>query len=210
MSHLFRSPLAASALALSIMVGISACGTNGDSKSSSTTGGSTSQTTAGPADSTTSATGATTSTSTGSDPTTSTSQPNGGEFTRTLEEGTHTGFLRGVTQGTVEGQTVSVVGFDQAEMLTGQAAVDAAIANGDAEPGATSLDTDYYLNNPDDTLIQLPVIPDSQIWVLDGGSPDTVPGSIDEAAAADGLYEIEVVVVRGVSLITAVEAIYLP
>lgn len=103
-----------------------------------------------------------------------------------------------------------MVGFDEVELLTGQEALDAAIAAGDAEPGATSLDTDYYLNNPDDTLIQLPVIPDSQIWVLDGGSPDTVPGSIEDAAAFDGLYEIEVVVVRGVSLITAVEAIYLP
>lgn len=121
-----------------------------------------------------------------------------------LPEGPHYGYLKGTKLGKVEGQAVSIVGFDKVDFLTGKAAQDAAKAAGE------TLDTDYYIRNVNPLVRQLPVIPDSQITVLDGGSPNQVPSSIDEAAAKPGLYKIEVVVVRGVSLITAVEGVYLP
>ena len=92
----------------------------------------------------------------------------------------------------------------------GHLAVAAAIAAGDAEPGATSIDNDYYLVNDDETPIDLPVIPDSQVWVLVEGSPETVPAGIEDAVAQPGIYRIEVVVVRGVSLITGVEGVFVP
>lgn len=210
-----RRRLVASALSVALVTSVVACGADGDKKATSTTA----------AESTTTTGDAPSTSSDKSDPESSTTETSGGSSTAeptttagsggttsgfgSLAEGSYTGFFRSVTSGSVEGQAVQVVGFDDVDLLTGQEAIDAAIAAGDAEPGATSLDTDYYLRNLDETPVLLPVIPEGQVWILVGGSPDTVSGSIDEAFAQGGLYRIEVVVVRGVSLITGVEGIYL-
>ena len=127
-----------------------------------------------------------------------------------LPEGIHTGYFTGVSDGMVEGQPVQVVAFDPVELLTGQEAIDAAIAAGDAEPGATSIDNDYYIVNDDTSLLLLPVIPDGVVSVIREGSSEPQPGSIDEAVLLPSLYEVDIVVVRGISLITATEGVYLP
>ncbi len=213
--------LAATLLALALV----ACGSDDGSDDASTTtteatttttvDGS-SATTAGDGedDPATSTTGRTSSTTGGSDPSTTVpSTGPGGETTEglgSLPEGTHHGYFTGVSDGTVEGQPVQVVAFDPVELLTGQEAVDAAIAHGDAEPGATSIDDDYYIVNDDTSLMLLPVIPDGVVSVIREGSSEPQPSSIDEAVTLPNLFEVEIVVVRGVSLITATEGVYLP
>ena len=129
-----------------------------------------------------------------------------------LDEGPHLGYLTGVRDGTVEGQSVQIVGFDKVELLTGEEAVEAARDAGDIGPDDTAVDNDYYIVNDNPLVRDLPVIPDGQVWVLenDGGSPDLRPGSVDEAVAIPTLYEIEVVVVRGVSLVTGISGYFLP
>lgn len=90
------------------------------------------------------------------------------------------------------------------DLLTGQEAKDAAAAAGQ------TLDTDYYIRNDNPLVRKLPVIPDSSITILAESGTEQVPSGIDEAVNSPGLYKIEVVVVRGVSLITGVEGVYLP
>jgi len=202
----------AAALALGALTGLSACGADGETSTTTTAAAGSSTTNSSTAGDDTS------TTSTDADPSTTgatdTSEPGDGGATTaglgSLAEGSHTGYFRGISDGMVEGQPVSIVSFDDVEFPTGQEAVDAAIAAGDAEPGATSIDNDYYLVNDDETPIDLPVIPDSQVWVLVEGSPETVPAGIEDAVAQPGIYRIEVVVVRGVSLITGVEGVFVP
>ena len=48
------------------------------------------------------------------------------------------------------------------------------------------------------------------VSVIREGSSEPQPGSIDEAVTLPNLYKVEIVVVRGISLITATEGVYLP
>jgi hypothetical protein len=199
-----------------LALGTAACGDDKkDDSSSSTTSSTASTSSSTSSSSTTTSTTAASSTTggastsapatTGGNGTTPATGP-GAETTAglgALPEGPHYGYFKGIKMGKVEGQAVSIVGFDKVDLLTGQAAVDAAAAAG------KTLDTDYYIRNENPLVRQLPVIPDSQVTVLDGGSANQVPSGIDEAVSKPGLYKIEVVVVRGVSLITAVEGVYL-
>lgn len=215
-SHPLRTRLAVVAVAATLALPLAACGSDGGSDDASTTTEATStttvsSTTAGDGTSTTEASSDTTG---GGD--TSTTVPTSGPDGETTEglgslpEGLHVGYFTGVSDGMVEGQPVQVVAFDPVELLTGQEAIDAAIAAGDAEPGATSIDNDYYIVNDDTSLILLPVIPDGVVSVIREGSSEPQPGSIDEAVLLPNLYEVEIVVVRGISLITATEGVYLP
>jgi len=216
-----RARITAAALLLATTALLGACSSSGGSDAASDTtaaGQITSTTAAG--SSTTSTTGSSTSTST--TVTTSTTTPGATTVPTTgpkgqttpglgsLPEGTHYGYFTGVTDGQVEGQQVQIVSFDKVDFLTGDAAVKAAIAHGDAPAGATSIDDDYYIVNDNKLIRLLPVIPDGVVSVIHDGSTEPVPGSIDEAVTTPGLYKIEVVVVRGVSLITATEGVFLP
>lgn len=219
-SHPTRTRLAVLAAAAVLALPLGACSSGGGSDDASTTTraeGSTSTTEA--SSTTTGADGSSTteasSSTTGADGSTTTVPTSGpdGETTEgfgSLSEGIHHGYFTGVSDGMVEGQPVQVVAFDPVELLTGQEAIDAAIANGDAEPGATSIDNDYYIVNDDTSLMLLPVIPDGVVSVIRDGSSEPQPSSIDEAVTLPNLYEVEIVVVRGISLITATEGVYLP
>ena len=196
------------ALSLTLAAGatvVTACGDDGDKADTTTTTASTgspSTTAAASTSSTASSTTAAPSTTA----TTATTGP-GGETTAglgSLPEGSHYGYFKGISDGKVEGQAVSVVGFDKVDLLTGQEAKDAAEAAGE------TLDTDYYIRNDNPLVRKLPVIPDSSITVLAESGTGQVPAGIEEAVSTPGLYKIEVVVVRGVSLITGVEGVYLP
>lgn len=211
-----RTALLVAVLALAL--GLAACSdkdSDGGSSSDTTAttapgttadGGSTTSTTEGPATTSTSTAPSTTAAVTSTTAATGTTAPGGATTPGlgTLSEGTHLGYLTGSTEGEVEGQAVEIVSFDPVDLLTGQAAQDAAAAHGD------EVDNDYYLVNDDKSLIQLPVIPDSQVSILQDGTPTLVAGSVQEAVNQPDLYEIEVVVVRGVSLITSIKGYFLP
>ena len=202
----------AAALALGALTGLSACGADGETSTTTTAAAGSSTTNSSTAGDDTS------TTSTDADPSTTgatdTSEPGDGGATTaglgSLAEGSHTGYFRGISDGMVEGQPVSIVSFDDIEFLTGQEAVDAAIAAGDAEPGATSIDNDYYLVNDEGPPWARPVTPDGRGGGRGGGGPEPVPAGIEDAVAQPGIYRIEVVVVRGVSLITGVEGVFVP
>ena len=220
-----RRTVATAGLVLALALGAAACSSKGDSDGASSTTAAVTSTSASSGGSTTTSDGSsTTSTTTGSTTsttaagasttsTTSVGTSPGGTTTAglgSLPEGTHYGYFTGVTDGQVEGQQVQIVSFDKVDFLTGDAAIEAAIAHGDAPAGATSIDDDYYIVNDNKLIRLLPVIPEGVVSVLRDGSTEPVPGSIDEAVSTPGLYKIEVVVVRGVSLITGVEGVYLP
>jgi len=220
-----RARIGAAALVLATLVLLAACSTGGGSDASSDTTGAgqatsstapDSSTTAGGSGTTSTTAAAASSTSAPGASTTSTTSIGTGPKGQTtpglgsLPAGIHYGYFTGVTDGQVEGQQVQVVSFDKVDFLTGDAAVKAAIAHGDAPAGATSIDDDYYIVNDNKLIRLLPVIPDGVVSVIHDGSTEPVPGSIDEAVATPGLYKIEVVVVRGVSLITATEGVFLP
>lgn len=209
-----RSVVIAAGLALTVTATTTACGSDGDVKVATTTtqpGDSASSSTV---DGSSTTAGASTSTSAASSTTATTAATGttsgGGTSTGTtaglgsLPEGSHYGYFKGISTGKVEGQAVSVVGFDKVDLLTGQEAKDAAAAAGQ------TLDTDYYIRNDNPLVRKLPVIPDSSITILAESGTEQVPSGIDEAVNSPGLYKIEVVVVRGVSLITGVEGVYLP
>lgn len=208
-----RTRVAALAAAAVLALPLAACSSDSGSDDASSTTRATStsagsSTTAGDRSTTTT----TTTTTEASSSSTAGGEP-GGETTAgfgSLPEGLHHGYFTGVSEGMVEGQPVQVVAFDPVELLTGQEAIDAAIDHGDAEPGATSIDNDYYIVNDDTALMLLPVIPDGVVSVIREGSSEPQPGSIDEAVLLPNVYRVDIVVVRGISLITATEGVYLP
>ncbi|HEX2575832.1 MAG TPA: hypothetical protein VHK88_05745 [Aquihabitans sp.] len=219
-----RTPRTAAAAALCALALLAGCGVDDDGEATATT-----TTTAAP--STTAATSSTTGAGTedddatttteaddeSDDEATTTTEADGSETTTTLDsegrdtetstldtlpDGVHHGYLAGLEEGTVEGQDVQVVIFDEAELLTGQAAADEAAARGE-EP------SDYYVLNDDQTVKRIAVVPDASVTTL-GGGPDPVPSSVSEVAFQDFLFTIDVATVRGVTTISSIEAVYLP
>lgn len=132
---------------------------------------STPTTTAGGAGSTTTAAGA--PTTTGVDAAPSDAVPDGTSF----------GYVTAINIG---GSTVTI---DIAELLTGDAAVKAAIEDGALEAGETSIDNDYYIRNKNPKLRTAPVGPTAPVNVLSSpGSPDLESGSLQELAEALTAY----------------------
>ncbi|QXC63248.1 hypothetical protein KSP35_10930 [Aquihabitans sp. G128] len=203
--------LAAGALALG------ACGGSGsdDAATTTTKAPAATSTTAGTSSSTTAATASTTTVDEGTTTTaaggvTTTTESSEGRDTDTSEldtltpDGDHYGYMAGLEKGTVEGQPVQVLLWDEVELFTGQAAVDAA-----AEDGQT-LETDYYVRNENQTIRHLAVVPDASVTSLDGGGPTPVPSSVDEVWQQQYLFKINVGTVRGVTTISGIEGVYLP
>jgi hypothetical protein len=196
------------------MLALAGCSSGGSDGAKATTtvapdGGSTTTTTA--AATTTAPTTAPATTATTAGPTTApaTTAVPGRETSADLSvlpAGIHYGYFKGVGTGMIEGQEVSVLTFDKVEFLTGAAATKAAKAHND------TVENDYYIVNDNKQLRKLGVIPDSVVSTLDGngGSPDQVASSAEEVGTQPYLFKIEVVVVRGVSPITSIEAVYLP
>ena len=211
-----NAPRLAPLVATVALLALAAC-SSGGSSSDATPPKATSTTVATGASTTTSTVAAsTTSTTEAPDSTTSTTvtgtQPDGQTTPGlgSLAEGVHYGYFTGVSDGVVEGQQVQVVAFDKVEFLTGDAAVQAAIAHGDAEPGATSIDDDYYIVNDNTSLRLLPVIPDGVVSVIRDGSPDPVPGSSTRPSPCPTSTRSRSWWCAGISLITATEGVFLP
>jgi hypothetical protein len=204
-----RTGVAAAALALSSAALLGACGSSGGSEpadtpkdtstSTSTTAADTSETT-GPPVATTSTTpgGATTTTLSSEGVDTETSELD------TLPDGDHYGYMAGLEKGTVEGQDVQVILWDEVEFLTGQEAIDAAATD------SVTLDTDYYIRNKNQTIRRLAVVPDASVTTLQEGTSGSKPSSVDEVWQQEYLFKINVGNVRDITTVSSIDAVYLP
>ncbi len=96
-----------------------------------------------------------------------------------VPDGTSFGYVTAINIG---GSTVTI---DIAELLTGDAAVTAAIEDGALEPGETSIDNDYYVRNKNPKLRTVTVGPTAPVNVLSSpGSPDLESGNLQKLAEA--------------------------
>jgi hypothetical protein len=127
-----------------------------------------------------------------------------------LEPGTHHVLLEGLSDGVVDGEPVQVLALDKVDFLTGQEAVDAALEAGVIGPDEGGVPNDYFIRNENPLIRQLPVLPDSEVLLLVGGSPELEAGTLEDAVAADTLFQIQVTDVDGVSTITEVRGFYVP
>lgn len=221
---------AAAAVALSLALAATAgCGGDDEPASSTTTTSAAERTTTTPTstaepadeeeelglasttsapDSGTDADGATTSTSAATATTTA------GATTPSdpVPDGTSFAYLRGVDVG---GSTVTV---DIAQLLTGDEAVKAAIADGFIEGGETSVPNDYYIRNQNPKLRIAPVAPTAAVNVLDQpGSPDLIGGSLavlsarvaERASVADD-PGVPVQIVATAGVVSRIDEVFFP
>src|SRR4051812_30508594 len=206
---------AAAALAMATIL-LASCSSNGSDAAKDTTTTTTAKTTTtGKATTTTgkatttTTTAATTTTGGGA---TTTTGPEGTETGSldTLPSGEHYGYFAGIESGTVEGQPVQVLLWDEVQFLTGKAAVDAAHAHHAIPDDQDFVDDDYYIVNDNQKVRRLAIVPDAQVTKVKDGSTDQTPSSPDEVSKDHGLYKIEIQNVRGISTITLVEGVFLP
>jgi hypothetical protein len=204
-----RTRTTVAALALTTAGLLAGCGSSADEPADTTKAGATTSTTTAADTSETTSTPPATSTTTADGGETTTSLDNEGVDTETsqldtLSDGDHYVYMAGLEQGKVEGQDVQVLIVDPVEFLTGQAAIDAAAEDG------TTLDTDYYIRNSEQTVKRIAVVPEASVTTLDGGTANTVPSSVDDVWKQEHLFKINVGNVRGITTISSIDAVYLP
>lgn len=122
---------------------------------------------------------------------TTTTDPGGAVDPDTVPTTSAGGVVDPVPDGTGFGYVTSVsvaestVSIDVAELLTGDEAVKAAVADGALEPGETSIPNDYYVRNRNPKVRVAPVGPSAGIGVLeDDGGPDISSASLAQLAAS--------------------------
>ena len=132
-----------------------------------------------------------------------------------VPDGTSFGYVTAINIG---GSTVTI---DIAELLTGDAAVTAAIEDGALEPGETSIDNDYYIRNKNPKLRTVTVGPTAPVNVLSSpGSPDLESGSLQKLAEAltavpvgdpsEGGPRLPVQIVASGGVISRVDEVFFP
>ena len=132
-----------------------------------------------------------------------------------VPDGTSFGYVTAINIG---GSTVTI---DIAELLTGDAAVTAAIEDGALEPGETSIDNDYYVRNKNPKLRTVTVGPTAPVNVLSSpGSPDLESGSLQKLAEAltavpagdpaEGGPRLPVQIVARGGLISRIDEVFFP
>lgn len=204
-----RSTVAVLALTTAGLLGACGSSSGSDATGTTTAEASTTTTATGGETTTTAAGGDSTTTAAGGSGETTTTENDEGVDTETSEldtlpDGDHYVYMAGLEKGKVEGQDVQVLIVDPVEMLTGQAAIDAAAEDG------VELDTDYYIRNSDQTVKRIAVVPEASVTSLSGGSPDPVPSSVDEVWQQEYLFKIDVGNVRDITTISSIDAVYLP
>ncbi len=115
----------------------------------------------------------------------------------------------------VEGQAQVPVTFDVVQMLTGQDAIDAAVADGAAEDcnGEPCVPNDYYIVNDNPRLRTVLVIADADITVngCDGGCPGPITADIEALRGLqDPLFRITAFGTGDSARITALHQIFVP
>lgn len=132
-----------------------------------------------------------------------------------VPDGTSFGYVTAINIG---GSTVTI---DIAELLTGDAAVTAAIEDGALEPGETSIDNDYYVRNKNPKLRTVTVGPTAPVNVLSSpGSPDLESGNLQKLAEAltavpvgdpaEGGPRLPVQIVARGGLISRIDEVFFP
>jgi hypothetical protein len=201
--------IAIAASALSLTLGLAACGSGGsedaDTADATTTTVADETTTSEAPETTTTVAEETTTTLTNEGVDTETSELD------TLEDGVHYGYLAGIEEGTVEGTPVSVLLFDKVEFLTGDDATAAAKEDGVIPEDQLAIENDYYIRNNNQAIRRIAVVPDASVSTLpEGGGPGMVPSGVDEVWRQPYLFKIDVGNVRGITTISSIEAVYLP
>lgn len=212
-----RTIAIAATLGALLLGGCSSSGGSSGDKAATTTTAATSTTatsTTSAAVTTTAAAGTTAATSTTGGPTTTVAGGKDGGTPAGLDvlpDGFYYGYFHGVSGGTINGQSVQVLAFDEVQFFTGQAAVDQAHAHHAIPASQDYVDDDYYLLNTNPRIRHLAIVPDAQVTSLkSAGSAEPVPSSPDEVATQPYLFKIQMQNVRGESTITSVEAVFLP
>lgn len=211
--HRRTRTLASAALSLTLATSLIACGSDGDDvatddAASTTVAESTAPTTAPTTDADTTTTVDDASTTIPDDSLEGVDTET--SVLDTLPDGVHHGYIAGLETGTVEGQSVQVIIFDPVELLTGDAATQAAIEDGVLGPDEGPIPNDVYVRNEVQTVIRLAVVPEAQVSTLSGGGPDLVPSSVDEVWRQTYLFRIDAQNVRGITTLSSIEAVYLP
>lgn len=100
-----------------------------------------------------------------------------------MPDGRSFGFVTGVDT------TTRSITIDVAELLTGDDAVVAAVADGAVPPDATSVDNDYYIRNRNPLLRIAPVAPNAVVRTLKSmGSPDMHETSLGQLGTNVSTY----------------------
>jgi len=102
------------------------------------------------------------------------------------------GFIKSVDVGS------HTLVFDLAQLLTGDAAVQAAIEDGVIKPGEV-LDNDYYIRNRNTLLRTVPFVPDVDIELVDWANCCETPKTGDLEAFAEGFASPDAVYHGGLS-----------
>lgn len=128
-----------------------------------------------------------------------------------LADGTYFGYVMAIGIGD---RTITI---DIAELLTGDAAVKAAIEDGALEAGETSIDNDYYVRNKNPKLRTIHVGPTAPVNVLSSsGGSDLHAGSLVQLAEAltnvggDDGPRLPVQIVIATGTVTRIDEVYLP
>lgn len=128
-----------------------------------------------------------------------------------VPDGTNFGYVTSIDIG---GSSVTI---DIAELLTGDAAVKAAIEDGALDAGETSIDNDYYIRNRNPKLRTAPVAPTASVNVLASpGSPDLEGGDLQALAVSLTTYvgdegpRLPVQIVATGGVITRIDEVFFP
>ena len=120
-----------------------------------------------------------------------------------LPAGKYQGYIASVTTTPVAGNDMVTLAFDKADLLTGDAAAEAAKAQGQ------TLDGDFFVLNTQKTVRLLPLGDEATANQLVGGSPTLSPGDV-QAISPDQLVEVTVDTADGRTWVSDVSVIYLP
>ena len=211
--------LAGGALALALLAGCGGSGSGGGKASGSTTTAGVTTTTASGATTTagpsTTVTGRSTTTPPATTaPPTTTAGARPGDI---LPPGDTVALLKRIgTTTSVSGVDTTPLTFDEVQFLTGQAAIDAAVAHHDNDTDANGkpfVDNDYYVVNDNPKLRTMLVAGTAQITIdgCNGGCPAQQSASLAQAASNHiGYFKLHVVGHGSAARITKISQIFVP
>lgn len=105
----------------------------------------------------------------------------GNDDTSALSDGRRFGYIQTIDTSS----TPATLTIDTAEFLSGEEANRAAAEDGVIEEGA-SVENDYYVRNPDETTVDLPIASEVSVTHVhcNGSCREDVPGTFEDLAAS--------------------------